>query len=55
MDKNQQWLYDKIDKLDSKLMKNVTKLQHHLEDFEADYHILNNKTTKILDQLSKSS
>ena len=47
-------LYDNMDKLDSKSMKKVNMLQHHLEDSEADYHILNEKTTKILDQLSKS-
>ena len=54
MDETQQRLYDKMDKLDSKSMKKVTKLQHHLEESELDYKQLNEKTTKILDQLSKS-
>lgn len=53
-EETEQRLYNKMEDLESNWIKKVTKLQHELEESEADYHELNEKKSKILDQLSNT-
>jgi len=53
-EETEQRLYNKMEDLECNWMKKVTKLKHELEESEADYHEMNEKKSKILDQLSNT-